>query len=234
MWPSLIDLSTQKNTTWNWVSEHKQAFDAIKQLFLHRKTFAYFSSNAYTEVVTDTSRVGVGSALAQQQLNEMKYSQVNRRSNEILLIIDRFPLHLYDTRFTNTDDHELLVHIFWTEHWMIRLMPYAFTICYKPGSLNCANYLSQSNLTPWNSTVTEWQSDTSILFTPMFYLLIYHYLQFSKPKTRILHFLKLETTFFKISVLVSIPLLSFSHTIMNLAFIMKLSCSEMKLSFLHP
>lgn len=79
---------------------------------MHRKTFAYFSSNAYTEVVTDASQVGVGSALAQQQLNEMKYSQVNRRSNEIPLIVDRFPLHLYDARFTNTDDHELLVHIF--------------------------------------------------------------------------------------------------------------------------
>ena len=27
------------NTAWYWVSEHKQALDAIKQLLLHSKTF---------------------------------------------------------------------------------------------------------------------------------------------------------------------------------------------------
>ena len=32
-------------------------------------------------------------------------------------------------------------------------MPYTFTICYKPGFLNCEDYLSRSNPTPSNSTV---------------------------------------------------------------------------------
>lgn len=68
-------------------------------------------------------------------------------------IVYCFSLPLYDTRFTNTNDHDCLVHTFWIEHWMIHLMSYTFTICYKLGSLNCVYYLSQSNITPWNSTV---------------------------------------------------------------------------------
>ena len=91
--PSFINLSASKKTAWNWVSEHKQVFDTLKQLLLHNKTFAYFDPNIYIEVVNYASPVGMGAVLDQQQPNEMKYSQIERGSIEILLIVEWFSLH---------------------------------------------------------------------------------------------------------------------------------------------
>ena len=68
-------------------------------------------------------------------------------------------MYLYGMKFTVFTDHKPLMSMFTStksqlppriERWVLRLMPYDFTVSYLPGSKNSADYLSRSN--PLQST----------------------------------------------------------------------------------
>ena len=59
----------KKDITWEWNQTHQDTFDNLKTLLLSSDTLAYFNPNAYTEIVTDASPVGLGAVITQRQLN---------------------------------------------------------------------------------------------------------------------------------------------------------------------
>ena len=50
----------QKNAKFSWTSEHQQAFDKIKQLFLDKNILCHFNTSFETSIETDSSSYGVG------------------------------------------------------------------------------------------------------------------------------------------------------------------------------
>lgn len=74
----------------------------------------------------------------------------------ILFGIQRFRMCLYGIRFKVITDHKPLVKLFSPgstpppriERWVTRLMSYNYTVIYRPGSQNSADYLSRSNPLP--------------------------------------------------------------------------------------
>lgn len=163
----------RKDCTWNWSIEHQTAFDNLKSLLLSSDTLAYYNPNAYTEVVTDASPVGLGAVITQRQPDgtlrpisyasrslssvETRYSQIERESLAILFAIERFRMYLYGVKFTVKTDHKPLVTMFSSinkhlppriERWVMKLIPYNYNVEYQPGQHNSADFLSRSNPSP--------------------------------------------------------------------------------------
>ena len=57
----------KKKVPWKWAKPQQHAFDELKRLLLSRETLAFFDPEAYTEVMTDASPVGLGGVLLQRQ-----------------------------------------------------------------------------------------------------------------------------------------------------------------------
>ena len=57
----------KKNTPWNWSESQQCAFEKLKELLLSSDTLAFFNPDAYTEVITDASPVGLGAVILQRQ-----------------------------------------------------------------------------------------------------------------------------------------------------------------------
>jgi hypothetical protein len=95
---------------------------------------------------------------------EKRYSQIERESLAILFGIERFRMYLYGLKFTVKTDHKPLVSMFSSinkhlppriERWVMRLIPYNFTVEYHPGRSNSADYLSRSNPLPTPLQITS-------------------------------------------------------------------------------
>ncbi|XP_057310511.1 uncharacterized protein K02A2.6-like [Hydractinia symbiolongicarpus] len=159
-----------KDTKWSWGDAQRQAFNDLKIMLLSSATLAYYQPDAYTEIFTDASPVGLGAVIMQRQpdgilkpigyasrslLNaETRYSQIEKECLAILFAIERFRIYLYGIEFVVKTDHKPLVTMFSPrrkqlppriERWVMRLMPYAFKVEYHPGRTNGADYLSRSN-----------------------------------------------------------------------------------------
>ncbi|XP_057299437.1 uncharacterized protein K02A2.6-like [Hydractinia symbiolongicarpus] len=139
-----------KDTKWSWGDAQRQAFNDLKIMLLSSATLAYYQPDAYTEIFTDASPVGLGAVIMQQT----RYSQIEKECLAILFAIERFRIYLYGIEFVVKTDHKPLVTMFSPrrkqlppriERWVMRLMPYAFKVEYHPGRTNGADYLSRSN-----------------------------------------------------------------------------------------
>ncbi|XP_057299419.1 uncharacterized protein K02A2.6-like [Hydractinia symbiolongicarpus] len=159
-----------KDTKWSWGDAQRQAFNDLKIMLLSSATLAYYQPDAYTEIFTDASPVGLGAVIMQRQpdgilkpigyasrslLNaETRYSQIEKECLAILFAIERFRIYLYGIEFVVKTDHKPLVTMLSPrrkqlppriERWVMRLMPYAFKVEYHPRRTNGADYLSRSN-----------------------------------------------------------------------------------------
>ena len=87
---------------------------------------------------------------------ERRYSQIERESLGIYFAIERFKTFLYGMKFKVITDHKPLVTLFSNSanpppriaRWVMRLMPYDFTVQYQAGIHNSADFLSRSNPLP--------------------------------------------------------------------------------------
>ena len=84
--------------------------------------------------------------------NEQKYSQIERETLAILWGCEHFHMNLYGAPFTLVGDHKLLEWIFNNpkskppariECWSQRFQPYNYTVHYKAGKDNPADYMSR-------------------------------------------------------------------------------------------
>ena len=130
---------------------------------------AYFDEDKQTSVVVDASPVGLSAILSQNTPGhddhkvisyasraltdpEKRYSQTEKEALAIVWSVEHFHLFLYGGQFNLITDHKPLEVIYGKrnakasariESWILRLQPYNFTIVYKSGAENPADYLSR-------------------------------------------------------------------------------------------
>ncbi|KAJ1119863.1 hypothetical protein NDU88_008048 [Pleurodeles waltl] len=159
---------TKGQHRWDWTPDAQQAFVDIKNALLDKATMAYFNPGRKTEVVVDASPVGLGAVLLQEQRHqewvpvayasralstvESRYAQIEREALAIRWACRHFHLYLYGHEFQVVTDHKPLVPLFAgsprlapprIERWAVLLQPYRFTVVYRPGVNNPADYLSR-------------------------------------------------------------------------------------------
>ena len=130
---------------------------------------AYFQPSLRTELLVDASPTGIGDILTQRENSvnatprvicyasralsdvEKRYSQIEREALAITWGCEKYHLYLYGKPFSVITDHKPLVKMFndpthqsppRIERWILKLQPYEFTVEYKPGDNNPADYLS--------------------------------------------------------------------------------------------
>lgn len=161
---------TRKDHVWSWGPKHQSAMDKLEAQLIKHSTMAYFDPVKATTVLVDASPVGLGAILSQRSPTdnkeehivayasraltgvEQRYSQTEREALAIIWACEHFHLYLYGSHFTVITDHKPLELIFNNpksnpparlERWRLRLQPYSFTVKYKAGKDNPADYMSR-------------------------------------------------------------------------------------------
>ncbi|CAH1250556.1 NYNRIN [Branchiostoma lanceolatum] len=162
---------TRQSVPWTWGKEQDDAFDKVKKALSHEKNLSYFDTDKDTELYVDASPSGLGAILTQKEENgtknviayasrsltdvETRYSQIEREALAIYWGLQHFHLYLYGSKFTVITDHLPLVSIFnkpnlklpvRLEKWILKLQQYQYTVVYKPGNENPADYMSRHPL----------------------------------------------------------------------------------------
>ena len=161
---------TKKDVKWHWTEEHQKSLSDIQQALSSETTLAYFQPSLETELLVDASPTGIGAILTQKENStnatprvicyssrtlsevEKRYSQIEREALAIMWGCEKYHLYLYGKSFSVVTDHKPLVKIFndpahqpppRIERWILKLQPYEFTVEYRPGEDNPADYLSR-------------------------------------------------------------------------------------------
>ena len=149
----------------------------IKNSLLDNATLAYYEVGVETEVIVDASPVGLGAMLTQKKRDghrpvtyisrslspvEQRYSQMEREALAIRWACERLRIDLAVARFKVVTDHKPLEAIFNNsnskppvkiERWITYLQEFNFTVEYRPGKDNLADYMSRHPIcTPGNTT----------------------------------------------------------------------------------
>ena len=160
---------TKKNQRFSWTKDHQDSFNKIKTLLTEKNNNAHFRVNSKTELAVDASPVGLAAILAQYDENgnrdviaygsraltavEQRYSQTEKEALAIVWGCEHFHIYLYGSSFTTViTDHKPLQVILNNarskppariERWLLRLQSYNFSVMYKSGADNPADYMSR-------------------------------------------------------------------------------------------
>ncbi|KAK3763364.1 hypothetical protein RRG08_031862, partial [Elysia crispata] len=155
---------TRKTQPWKWGREQDEAFKKLKKLLTEVGVMAYFDPKKETNVVVDASPCGLGAMIMQQGRVicyssraltdvESRYSQTEREMLAVVYGVEKFHIYLYGSTFSVITDHKPLLGIIGSskpasariDRWRLRLMPYQYTLTYRPGKdeANPADYLSR-------------------------------------------------------------------------------------------
>ena len=158
---------TQWSTPWKWTSRQQHALQQVKEALA--KASAYFDPDKRTEILVDSSPLGLGAILCQLDphtderqvvayasrsltATEQRYSQMEREALAIVWSCEYFHLYVYGKPITVFTDHKPLVHIYSNptsktsarlERWSLHLQPYQVTVVYCKGAVNPADYMSR-------------------------------------------------------------------------------------------
>ena len=163
---------TRQGTKWHWGREENNAFEALKKQLAEASMMAFYDKEAPTEVVTDASPVGLGAILVQEKQGvkravafasrslsdvERRYSQTEKEALAVVWGCERFHLYLSGLQsFQLVTDCKALEAIYGprskpsarVERWVLRLMPYKYTIRHVPSGQNIADCLSRLTKIP--------------------------------------------------------------------------------------
>jgi transposase InsO family protein len=153
---------TRKDVSWEWGPDQDNAFHTLKQHLQSSKVISYFRPGQDIEVIVDASPYGLGAILSQNERvvayasrsltdTESRYSQIEREGLAVVWACEHFDMYLRGAKhFTVISDHKPLETLFSKrkltlrlERWSLRLQPYKFTIKYRPGQDNAADYMSR-------------------------------------------------------------------------------------------
>jgi transposase InsO family protein len=160
---------TKKDTPWCWGDKEENAFQSLKNAMSNWKMVRYFDTKMCTELIVDASPYGLGAILTQKTGNddqvrvieyasraltdtESRYSQTERETLGIVWACEHFNHYLEGSVFVVITDHQPLIGIFRKvtsqptariHRLCLRLQPYKFTLEYRPGKNNPADYLSR-------------------------------------------------------------------------------------------
>jgi len=174
---------TKKNAHFQWEKAHQKAFSKLKAALTTAPVMSYFDKSKVTILTVNASPVGVSGILAQQTKGsgdyhvlayasraltsvEKRYSQTEKEALSIVWAIEHFHLYLFGHPFTLITDHKPLETIYGhnkaktsarIERWILRLQPYDFSVVYKAGASNPADYMSRH---PTKSSVSAQEKIT--------------------------------------------------------------------------
>eukprot|EP00794_Sanderia_malayensis_P006446 gene6446-biopygen4771 len=176
---------THKNAKFEWGEDQEKTFETLKNTLQSQPVMAYFDINKHTEVTCDASPVGLSAILAQTSTQgssdrkiiafasrslspvEQKYSQTEKEALALVWGVERLHLFLYGAKnFDIITDNKALEVIFNNpaskppariERWQLRLQNYDFTVKYRKGAENPADYMSRHPATfrPEQDTIAE-------------------------------------------------------------------------------
>ena len=170
--PDFATTAEPQGTKWHWGREKNEAFKALKKQLAEASMMAFYDKEAPTEVVTDASPVGRGAILVQEKQGvkktvafvyrslsdvERRYSQTEKEASAVVWGCERFPLYLSGLQsFQLVTDCKAFGATYGprskpsgrVERWMLRLMPYKYTICHVPSGLNIADCRSRLRKIP--------------------------------------------------------------------------------------
>ena len=180
----LSDL-TKKDAHFKWEAVHQHAFEKLKHSLTSVPVMAYFDTQKDTVITVDASPVGISAILAQEKPHsddcrivayasralspvEKRYAQTEKEALSIVWAVEHFHLFIYGKLFKLINDHKPLEVIYGNpkskpsariERWVLRLQPYQFTVQYKPGVENPADFLSRH---PTKDSVSQQENDRTI------------------------------------------------------------------------
>lgn len=158
---------THQEVPWRWGREEQDAFEKLKSRLAQAPTIKYFNIRWPTELVVDASPVGLGAILTQRDPSgethtvayasrklsdvESRYSQTEREALAAVWAAEHFHLYLYGASFVIITDHKPLLGIFKAsakptarlDRMCLRLLPYKWSMEYRPGKTNPADFLSR-------------------------------------------------------------------------------------------
>ena len=163
---------TKKNATFKWLEECQAAYDKLKFILTNSPVVSYFDVHKESIVLVDASPVGLSAVLAQRVPHsqetkiiayasrsltevETRYSQTEKEALAIVWGVEHFHLYLYGAPFVLYTDHKPLEVIYANpcskppariERWMLRLQQYDFSVIYKKGEENPADFMSRHPL----------------------------------------------------------------------------------------
>ena len=159
---------TKKNVQFHWSQQHETAFKTLKTSLTRTPVLSYYDPTAPIELHVDASPFGLCAILMQTGKDgtkrtvqyasraltpvEQRYSQTEREALAVVWACEHHHLYIMGTSVTIYTDHMPLLPIFNNptskptariERWTLRLQPYEFTLKYRSGKSNPADYLSR-------------------------------------------------------------------------------------------
>jgi hypothetical protein len=158
---------TLNNAKWKWGSEEQEAFTKLQNALTDDSVLGYYEVGQPTELRVDAGPHGLGAIIFQLKdqgwqpvfcasrsltKTEERYSQLEREALAIRWACERCYVYLIGSVFTVITDHKPLLPIFskhnshppiCLERWLMYLQQFDFTLEYRPGKLNAADYLSR-------------------------------------------------------------------------------------------
>ena len=147
----------------------RRLFDHLTRALPRGPVMSYFDTTKETFITVDSCPVYISAILSQQGSDadtpqvvaytsraltpvEQRYSQTEKEALGIVWGIEHLHLYIYGSHFILITDHKPLEVIYGNvnskpsariERWVLRLQPYSFSVLYKPGKDNPADFLSR-------------------------------------------------------------------------------------------
>ena len=112
----------QKNTSWRWSQECKQAFVKAKSCVVEHSVLVHYNPDLPLRLAADASAYGIGAVISHVMPNgkerpiafasrtlqpsECNYAQLEKEALALVFAIKKFHLYLYGRRFTLITDHK--------------------------------------------------------------------------------------------------------------------------------
>ena len=185
-----LRLLTCDGAKWQWTEEEQSSFERLKAALSTKTTLGYFDPEKPTTIFVDGSPIGLGAVLTQEDLpskevtplhyascpltpTQARYPQIDREALSIYWAVKRFHLFVYGKEFKVVTDHKPLVTLFNNpsskpsariERWLMELQQYRFTVEYRPGATNPADYASRHPVGDTESQKYDLESEEHIYF----------------------------------------------------------------------
>ena len=156
-----------KGNEFEWNQTHEKVFNKLKQKLASSPVMTYFDVDKETYLHIDASPFGLSGILMQKQKQsgdfriiaygsrslsnvETRYSQTERGALAIVWGVEHFHQYVYGSHFVIVTDHKPLEIIYGNrnskpsariERWVLHLQPYSFSVEYKQGKDNPADYM---------------------------------------------------------------------------------------------
>ncbi len=178
----------KKKTTWDWTEGCQSAFEETKKAISDIRALKHYDTKANTILTTDASYQGLGATLWHTEIDGrrpvafasrfLSNSEKNYATNELELLAIRwatehFKYYLLGREFEVETDHKALIPIFNKDklekqyssrliRWRQRLLPFNFTVRYKPGrTMGITDYLSRNPQGP--APPDQWKEEETVV-----------------------------------------------------------------------